>query len=73
MKKENLINGVRTIMTVGSLAYLGAMIVTEVKDGIEDRRLRKYINSMEDAGVVVEEENSNIIQLSEKRLDEVDL
>lgn len=73
MKKGNLINGARTIMTLGSLAYLGAMIVTEVKDSIEHKRLMKSVDMIKEFDFDTAESNPNVIHIVERNLGEVDL
>lgn len=73
MKKGNVINGVRTIMTAGALAYLGVMVITEVKDGMKNRRLRKSVEMINELDFDNIESNPNVVKIIERNLGEVEL
>lgn len=73
MKKGNVINGVRTIMTAGALAYLGVMVITEIKDGMKDRRLRKSVEMINELDFDNVESNPNVVKIIERNLGEVEL
>lgn len=73
MKKGNVINGVRTIMTAGALAYLGVMVITEVKDGMKNRRLRKSVEMINELDFDNVESNPNVVKIIERNLGEVEL